>query len=135
MRTSQAVGSWNRSRCSDQRRSAWMGESATTLECRPPERLPIPPPERGCPPVLLRRLLAVLATLVVAGTLALVTGDRPAQASGSGELMPTTASCRAVDGACRLTIEWRTSGYGPTGAQDTPLRRRTMFSVFARAGE
>ncbi len=84
--------------------------------------------------LLLRRLLAVLAALVVVGTLAFVTDGSPARASGSGDLMPTDVRCE-VDTACRLSIEWRTSTYGPSGAGDTPLRRRTMLSVYAEAGE
>src|SRR3954454_7411094 len=89
---------------------------------------------RGGPSVLSRRLLAVLAVLVVAGTLVLTTGDGAARASGSGALMPVAGTC-SVDRACRVAIEWRTSASGPSGAGDSPLRRRTLFSVFARAGE
>ncbi len=54
--------------------------------------------------MLLRRLLAVLAALVVVGTLVLVTDDRPAQASGSGDLMPTDVTCR-VTTSCRMSLE------------------------------
>ncbi|WP_315097117.1 Ig-like domain-containing protein [uncultured Cellulomonas sp.] len=81
---------------------------------------------------MLRRLalFALTAVLVLAGAAV------PAVASGSGDLFPRVgvadAPCDATH-PCRAAIEWRTDAYGPAG--DTQIRRRTMFTVFARAGE
>ncbi|WP_426594651.1 Ig-like domain-containing protein [Cellulomonas sp. McL0617] len=83
---------------------------------------------------MLRRLvLSVLVCVLALGGAAV-----PALASGSSDLFPQTGG---VDPACsgttlcRAAIEWRTNAYGPAGAGETRIQRRTLFSVFARAGE
>lgn len=81
---------------------------------------------------MLRRL--VLSLLVA--VLALGSAAVPAMASGSADLFPRVgASDAACDAAhpCRAALEWRTNAYGPAG--DTQIQRRTMFTVFAHAGE
>jgi CshA-type fibril repeat protein len=81
---------------------------------------------------MLRRL--VLSLLVA--VLALGTAAAPAVASGSADLFPrvgaSDAACDATH-PCRAALEWRTNAYGPAG--DTQIQRRTLFTVFARAGE
>jgi|GEM_PF-753643 len=76
----------------------------------------------------MRRLVATLLTtvLVAVGLAA------PAAATGSGVQMPTDATCGA-GGSCRPAIEWRTGYYGPSW--DAGIPRRTLFSVYAVAGE
>ena len=56
-------------------------------------------------------------------------------AEGSRDLYPTNATCttNAANGTCRANIEWRTNLYGP--AADTHIARRTLFYVYAQAGE
>ncbi|KQR12357.1 Ig-like domain-containing protein [Cellulomonas sp. Leaf334] len=81
---------------------------------------------------MLRRL--VLSLLVA--VLALGGAAVPAVASGSADLFPrvgaTDPACDATH-PCRAALEWRTNAYGPAG--DTQIQRRTLFTVFARAGE
>jgi len=90
---------------------------------------------------VLRRAVAVLVALatVCLGMAA------PAAATGSGTLFPSAATC-GTGGSCRAPIEWRTDGYGPqiavldssghpTGATRVAIHRRTLFSVYAAAGE
>lgn len=81
---------------------------------------------------MLRRL--VLSSLVA--VLALGGAAVPAVAAGSGDLFPrvggTDPACDASH-PCRAALEWRTNAYGPAG--DTRIQRRTLFTVFAQAGE
>lgn len=81
---------------------------------------------------MLRRLVLT----VVVAVLALGGAAVPAVASGSADLFPRVgAADPACDAAhpCRAALEWRTNAYGPAG--DTQIQRRTLFTVFARAGE
>ncbi|WP_028050990.1 Ig-like domain-containing protein [Cellulomonas sp. URHD0024] len=84
---------------------------------------------------MLRRLLLCLVVCV----LALGGAATPALASGSADLYPGSAladpPCNGTspDARCRAAIEWRTNAYGPD--TETRIQRRTLFSVFARAGE
>ena len=78
----------------------------------------------------MRRLIAVV--LVIAAGL---TWSAPADGAGSSNFYPPTAATCAPGGQCRATIEWRTSSYGPTATGETRIRRRTLFSVYAAAGE
>lgn len=77
---------------------------------------------------------APVAAVAVALGLALVAA--PASGYGSGDQFPTSAACGpgAAD-ACRAPIEWSTSFYGPAGAGETRIMRRTLFTVYAQAGE
>ena len=81
---------------------------------------------------MLRRLLLCL----LVGALALGGAAVPAVASGSSDLFPQVAG---VDGPCdathpcRAALEWRTNAYGPAG--DTQIQRRTLFTVYADAGD
>ena len=70
-------------------------------------------------------LLVVLVSPFTAGI---------AVAEGSRDLYPTDATCAAnsAGGSCRANIEFRTNAYGPAG---TSIFRRTVFSLFAKAGE
>lgn len=81
---------------------------------------------------MLRRLVLT----VVVAVLALGGAAVPAVASGSADLFPRVGAadpaCDA-DHPCRAALEWRTNAYGPAG--DTQIQRRTLFTVFARAGE
>ena len=81
-------------------------------------------------------MLRRLALSLLVAVLALGGAAAPAVASGSGDLFPrvgtTDAPCDATH-LCRAALEWRTDAYGPAG--DTQIRRRTLFTVFARAGE
>ena len=54
---------------------------------------------------------------------------------GQRHLYPTNATCttNSAAGSCRANIEWRTNAYGPPGGG--AILRRTLFSVFAHAGE
>ncbi|GMA91783.1 DUF3488 and transglutaminase-like domain-containing protein [Homoserinibacter gongjuensis] len=46
------------------------------------------------------------------------------------------ATCASdITTPCRAAIEWRSDVYGPTGAGQTNIKRRTLFSVYAVAGE
>ncbi|WP_456845632.1 Ig-like domain-containing protein [Cellulomonas sp. P5_C6] len=81
---------------------------------------------------MLRRL--VLSLLVA--VLALGGAAVPAVASGSADLFPRVGTSDAACDAshpCRAALEWRTNAYGPAG--DTQIQRRTLFTVFAQAGE
>jgi len=86
---------------------------------------------------MLRRL--VLSLLV--GVLALGGSAAPALASGSADLYPLVGasdpacSTAVPDVRCRAAIEWRTNAYGPVAAGETRIQRRTLLSVFVRAGE
>lgn len=81
-------------------------------------------------------MLRRLALPVVVAVLALGGAAAPAVASGSGDLFPRVGvadpACDASH-PCRAALEWRTNAYGPAG--DTRIQRRTLFTVFARAGE
>ena len=81
-------------------------------------------------------MLRRLALSLLVAVLALGGAAVPAVASGSGDLFPrvgaTDAACDATH-PCRAALEWRTNAYGPAG--DTQIRRRTLFTVFAHAGE
>ncbi|KRD42812.1 hypothetical protein ASE38_00465 [Cellulomonas sp. Root930] len=81
-------------------------------------------------------MLRRLALSLLVAVLALGGAAAPAVASGSGDLFPrvgtTDDPCDATH-LCRAALEWRTDAYGPAG--DTQIRRRTLFTVFARAGE
>lgn len=83
----------------------------------------------------MRRVIAtLLTTVLVAVGLAV-----PAAASGSGGLFPGSPTC-AQGGQCRPAVEWRDEAYGPfnrtTGTGwDESIPRRTLFSVYAQAGE
>jgi hypothetical protein len=82
-------------------------------------------------------LALAFAALVAPATIAPV-APASAAASGSGLLFETGgATCAATDltTPCRAAIEYRTSSYGPTGPGDTNIKRRTLFSVYAAAGE
>jgi hypothetical protein len=78
-----------------------------------------------------RRLL----TVAVLGALLAATPASAAFAEGSRDLYPTNATCttNAAGGTCRANIEWRTNVYGPPS--DTHIQRRTLFYVYAQAGE
>ncbi|HWJ84814.1 MAG TPA: hypothetical protein VNR62_05255, partial [Cellulomonas sp.] len=82
---------------------------------------------------MLRRLL----TTFVVAALTLVTLVVPAQASGSKDLLPSGSGETSCDAThrCRPAIEWRTSSYGPAAAGEVRVNRRTLFTVFAKAGE
>jgi CshA-type fibril repeat protein len=71
-------------------------------------------------------LVAAIPLLGVAG---------PALAEGSATLYPVNATCQpnSAGGSCRASIEWRQVSYGPASAG--PIKRRTVFSVYATAGE
>lgn len=58
----------------------------------------------------------------------------PAFAEGSAQLYSSAGTCQpnSASGACRASLEWRTNTYGPAGSQ---IVRRTLVTVFARAGE
>ncbi|MDX6206484.1 MAG: hypothetical protein QOF39_2541 [Frankiales bacterium] len=79
--------------------------------------------------MLLGFLAAAFSCATVAGTAG------PASADGSRHLYPVNASCAAnsAGGSCRASIEWRTNAYGPPGGG--AILRRTVFSLFAKAGE
>ena len=83
-----------------------------------------------------RCLVATLTVLLAVAGLAGLAA--PATASGSADLYPGPAAsdkaCSATT-RCRAAIEWRTNAYGPTAAGETRIQRRTLFSVFVRAGE
>ena len=81
-------------------------------------------------------LALALAALVAPATFAPIPAASAA-ASGSALLYPTgTTTCDSTaTNPCRAAIEWRTSAYGPTAPGETTVKRRTMFSVFANAGE
>lgn len=85
---------------------------------------------------MLGRHTGVLLGALVAGftALTLVGSAGPASADGSRNLYPTDAPCAAnsAGGSCRASIEWRTNAYGPVGSA---ILRRTVFSLFAHAGE
>ena len=74
-------------------------------------------------------------TLAVAGAVLAAAPATAAFAEGSRDLYPTNATCatNAANGTCRANIEWRTNLYGP--AADTHIARRTLFYVYAQAGE
>ncbi|NUU16586.1 tandem-95 repeat protein [Cellulomonas humilata] len=81
-------------------------------------------------------MLRRLALSLLVAVLALGGAAAPALASGSGDLFPRVGAADAPCDAthpCRAALEWRTNAYGPAG--DTQIRRRTLFTVFARAGE
>ena len=80
---------------------------------------------------IVRRVLAVLCAAGLVAALPSAAGF----AEGSRDLYPTNASCttNASSGSCRANIEWRTNSYGP--AAGTHILRRTLFSVYAEAGE
>src|SRR3954469_20175978 len=75
----------------------------------------------------------LLMTMITAAVVMASSGS--ALADGSGTLYPTNATCttNAAGGTCRANIEWRTNIYGPPS--DTHINRRTLFSVYATAGE
>jgi len=77
-----------------------------------------------------------LAAVVAPATIAPV-ATASAAVSGSGTLFPTGGStCGPTDAnPCRAALEWRTNSYGPNGPGETQVKRRTMFSVYAVAGE
>jgi CshA-type fibril repeat protein len=83
--------------------------------------------------VLRRLTLSLLVCVLALGGAAV-----PALASGSADLYPSTGTpdvtCSGT-ALCRAAIEWRTNAYGPTGPGETRIQRRTLFSVFAQAGE
>jgi hypothetical protein len=81
-------------------------------------------------------LALAFAALVAPATIAPV-APASAAASGSGLLFETGgATCASgIATPCRAAIEYRTSSYGPTGPGDTNIKRRTLFSVYAVAGE
>jgi hypothetical protein len=83
------------------------------------------------------KVAAWLAAAVVAA-LALVPAASSAYAEGSGDIYPSSMTGTACDdngnnGACRAHFEWRTNLYGPAGG--TQVYRRTMMSVYLKAGE
>ena len=82
-------------------------------------------------PRRLRRLATAVTALAVG--LGLLTAPA-AQASGTAGLHPTDVTCAAPNYECRAAIEWRTSTYGPD-TDAVQIRRRTLFSVYAQAGE
>src|SRR6478736_1630652 len=82
-------------------------------------------------------MLRRLALSLLVAVLALGGAAVPAVASGSADLFPRVAGtsdpgCDATH-PCRAALEWRTNAYGPAG--DTQIQRRTLFTVFAKAGE
>ena len=81
------------------------------------------------------RLLRRALTLVTAGAILAAAPATAAFAEGSRDLYPTNATCttNAASGSCRANIEWRTNIYGPPS--DTHINRRTLFYVYATAGE
>ena len=74
-------------------------------------------------------------TLVTAGAVLAAAPATAAFAEGSRDLYPTNATCttNAASGSCRANIEWRTNIYGRPA--DTHITRRTLFYVYATAGE
>ena len=80
---------------------------------------------------LARRLITVAAI----GAILVAAPASSALAEGSRDLYPTNATCatNAAGGTCRANIEWRTNIYGPPA--DTHINRRTLFYVYAQAGE
>ncbi|MEZ0448758.1 Ig-like domain-containing protein [Cellulomonas sp. ICMP 17802] len=81
-------------------------------------------------------MLRRLALSLLVAVLALGGAAVPAAASGSADLFPRVGASDAPCDAshpCRAALEWRTNAYGPAG--DTRIQRRTLFTVFARAGE
>jgi CshA-type fibril repeat protein len=77
-----------------------------------------------------------LTTAVAVGAMLAAAGPASAAfAEGSRDLYPTNATCstNSAGGTCRANIEWRTNDYGP--AADTHIARRTLFYVYAEAGE
>ena len=74
-------------------------------------------------------LMAMITAAVV------MASSGSALADGSGTLYPTNATCttNSAGGSCRANIEWRNNSYGPPGGG--AILRRTLFSVFAHAGE
>ena len=86
----------------------------------------------------LSALALAFAALVAPATIAPVAPASAAPlASGSGLLFQTGSdTCdSSISTPCRAAIEWRSEVYGPTGAGATNIKRRTLFSVFANAGE
>ncbi|MCU1432225.1 MAG: hypothetical protein JWP95_1330, partial [Actinotalea sp.] len=80
---------------------------------------------------MLRRLLVAALAAVIAVPLF---AAAPAAAVGSGDLFPVDAACGSgASDNCRVPIEWSTSFYGP--AAGTHILRRTLFAVYAAAGE
>src|SRR5436305_4962162 len=86
--------------------------------------------------MLVRRTRLWAGLLMAAVTSAvMLASSGTALADGSGTLYPTNATCttNAAGGSCRANIEWRTNSYGPPGGG--AILRRTLFSLFAHAGE
>ncbi|MDX6230112.1 MAG: hypothetical protein QOI76_3502, partial [Frankiales bacterium] len=85
--------------------------------------------------MVVRRTRVLLLLLSSFSVFALIGSAGPAAAEGSRNLYPTNATCAAnsASGSCRASIEWRTNAYGPAGGG--AILRRTVFSLYARAGE
>jgi hypothetical protein len=72
-------------------------------------------------------------TLLLAALLVLVGVASPAAAVGTRDVYTTSDTVCDATHPCRAPIEWRASVYGPAAGTNIP--RRTMFTVFAKAGE
>ena len=75
-----------------------------------------------------RPIALLLATLMLMVGVAV-----PAAAVGTGDVYTTSDTICDATHPCRAPIEWRTSVYGPVSGTSIP--RRTMFTVYAQAGE
>ena len=86
--------------------------------------------------VVASALVILIAAAGLVGVQTIAGPSETASASGSASLTAVSGACDGSTTArCRANIEWRTSAYGPTGAGEARVARRTLFSVYLQPGE